>query len=171
MTAVAQIAAVALAACFAWAAGAKLARPARWRRSLSAYRLSAGTSAVSVAVPALEAGAATLLLLDRRWGSALALVLLCSFSLAVLRARGSRGGRLPCACFGADGERDRRSMLARNGGLGVAAVFVLAAGGGAGALDGIGAAAPADAVPVLLSGAGLALALWTARATMAAFRR
>jgi hypothetical protein len=126
---------------------------------------------VSVAVPALEAATATLLLVNDRWGSALALFLLASFSLAVLRARRVVGGRLPCACFGGGGERDGRTMLARNGGLGAAAALLLAAGNGAGALDGISAPAAADAVPVLLSGAGLALVLWTARATMAALRR
>jgi uncharacterized membrane protein YphA (DoxX/SURF4 family) len=158
---VAQIAALVLAACFAWAGFAKIRRPSRWRDSLRAYGSPALTRVAAPAVPLAELSVAALLMVNVRAGAAAAAVLLVIFTGALMRAREGAGDKLPCACFGTTRERDWRALAARNAGLGAVAVAAFTAGRPVGA----------GALPVILPAAGLALAVWTAAATRAAFRR
>jgi hypothetical protein len=156
-----ELAAFVLAACFTWAGLAKIARPRRWRDSLRAYGSPPLARVATPAVPAVELAAAVLLVASPRAGAAAAAILLVVFTGAMLRAREVAGDRLPCACFGDTRERDWRALTARNVSLLAAAAVTFTAGHPLGA----------HAIPALLAAAGLALAAWTALATMAAFRR
>jgi hypothetical protein len=170
--ATAQIAALTLAACFAWAGVAKLARRERWRRSLAAYRLPpAFLRPAAVAVPAAELAVASLLVANARVGAAIGGLLVCAFSLAVVRAAQGARASLPCACFGGAGERDWRVLVARNTALLALATATAVAGPDAGALAGDSSPGSAEALPAALAVAGLALAVWTMRSMRAAFRR
>lgn len=122
-----------------------------------------GEAALSVGVPAAEAGVPVLVLFDRsRAAAALALALLALFSLALLRARALRGDRLPCGCFGRAGERDYRLMLARNGSLGVLAGTVLAAGRDVRVLEELGAPDASEVIPAALALLGIVVLAWLA---------
>jgi hypothetical protein len=161
VTDVPQIAAIVLAVCFAWAGFTKLLGPRRWRASLRAYSSPAVMRIAVPGVPTAELAVAALLIVNARAGAAAATILLGVFTAALVHARERTGDRLPCACFGATRERDWRALAARNAGLGAAAVIAFAGGRPVGA----------DALPIILAAAGLALAGWTAVATRAAFRR
>ena len=159
-----------LACVFAWAALAKLVRPARWRSALGRYGLGDRIERVAAyGVPAAEATAALLLLWgDARVGAALGLALVAAFSLAVLRARSLSGDRLPCGCFGGASTRDYREMLGRNALLAAASAVVLLAGRRDIALT---LPAGGDRIAPTLTAGGLALLLWLVRQAAGSLRR
>lgn len=158
----AAVAAVSLAALFAWAAAAKAAWPDGWRGAVAGFGLGRAEPFVILGVPVVElAVAVTIVWGSARAGAALALTLLAAFSAAVVRARPLRGDRLPCGCFGRATVRDYRAMLARNAaGGGLAAIVVLA-----GPRSGIAEPGAAPSVPELIPAAlmclGAAIAGWT----------
>ncbi len=156
-----QIAALALAACFAWAGSAKLLRPRRWRESLRSYGPPALTGVAAASVPVAELAVAALLIVNGRAGAAAAAVLLALFTGALLRARERAGDKLPCACFGSAGQRDWRALAARNALLVTVAVVAFTAERPVGG----------ETVAMVLAIAGLVLAVWTAVATRAALRQ
>src|SRR5438876_258169 len=93
--------AVVVGAAFAWAATAKILRPRAWRGALNGYGLGGLERAASVGVPILELTVPALVVAGQpRAAAALTLVLLGSFSMALLRARRLGGDRVPCGCFG-----------------------------------------------------------------------
>lgn len=150
-----------LASAFGWAAVAKTARPRAWSSALNGYRLprSVATAAL-VGVPVVEVFVAGLLLVGGdagRAGAALGVALLAAFSMAVLRARGLQGDRLPCGCFGGSASRDYRLMLVRNSVLGLVAAAVLVLPERPLGLDPPGTA---DALPAVLVALGLVLVGW-----------
>lgn len=127
VTGVATAAGVALAAVFAWAGLAKLARPARTRSAFRDLALPA-PALLARAVPATEVALAALLASRPRAGGAAVLALLALFSAFLGRrlARGATG--VGCGCFGSA----RRGALApvelvRNGLLALLAVAALGA--------------------------------------------
>lgn len=155
-------ASLALAAMFAWAAAAKLFRPAGWRAAISGYGLGRGEPLAFVTVPGVELlVAVTILWVSARAGAALSLTLLASFSAAVVHARSQRGDRLPCGCFGRATERDYRALLARNACAGCAAALVLLGGGRDGIAGSPSVTSGPELVPVALTCLGAALAGWT----------
>lgn len=151
-----------LAVAFFWAAIAKASRPSAWRAALVAYRLPAGiTTPALVLVPVSETVTAVLLSAGgnaSRAGAALSVALLGSFSLAVLRARGIQGDRLPCGCFGGSGSRDYRLMLVRNALLGSVASAILLVP--AVARYELETPAAEQMLPALLVALGLVLIAW-----------
>jgi hypothetical protein len=122
-----------LIAAFAWSAIAKAVRPSAWRRALVGFDLPRPLAAPAlVAVPLAEAVVVGLGLLGLASAAAwLAIAMLVSFSLAVVRTRLRKGESVPCGCFGARTARDWRLVLGRNALLGAAAAWVLAQGSGA----------------------------------------
>lgn len=150
------VSALALAIAFGWAAVSKLANYQRWRGALRGYELPGRLERVALlGTPALEAVAVGLILTGPlEVAGALILALLASFSIVVLRARVTKGDRLPCGCFGGATERDYRLMLTRNAVLGLpAAVLVLS--GQAGLIDRLESLQGSDVFPlglVLLAG-------------------
>ncbi|MBA2426140.1 MAG: hypothetical protein H0V60_03540 [Actinobacteria bacterium] len=159
-----HLAALLLGLTFAWAGAAKLVRWREWRSALGGYGLGATEAPAAVGVPAAELMAAGLIASgSTRSGAALTMALLAGFSLTVVRARSSRGDRLPCGCFGGTSERDYRTMLARNALLAVLAVPVVTAGADIDLLAAVSVPSGAEIVPAGLAVAGLGLAAWTLR--------
>jgi hypothetical protein len=144
---------------FAWAAIAKALRFRRWRGQILGYRLpAAGT--LAVVVPLAEAGVPALVVGGFPTAAgALALGLLAAFSATILRARRLQGDRLPCGCFGGDGRRDYRLLLARNLALGAVAAATLADRAG----DPWADVGPAELLPVVLLSVGLAVTAFLLR--------
>lgn len=126
MSELAYLAAVVLAALFAWAGAAKLGARSRTTRTFRALGLPA-PAALAVAVPVVELALAAGLLVVPRSAAAGALVLLLAFSAVLARAVAA-GTEVGCGCFGS-ARRDRVSVvdLARNALLAVAAVVALGA--------------------------------------------
>jgi hypothetical protein len=152
------LAAEVLAVVFGWAALYKVLAPRRWRADLESYRLPA-PGAVALIVPLAEAAVPVLVLTGvQALAALLALVLLGTFSGAVLRARRLHGNRLPCGCFGGTVRRDFRVLLGRNLALAVVAVAAVGDTGDPWDLSG-----PEDLVPILLLGAGVATVLLLVR--------
>jgi hypothetical protein len=170
---VAEIAAAALALTFASAGFAKVAGFRRWRRAPASLELPATPAAVGAfAVPPLEVVAATLLLLGPpRAGAGLAIGLLAGFSVVLLRARSLRGDRLPCACFGGQGDWDYRLLLARNAVFAALAAVVLLAPVRARGLEAFGSPGAGDALPLGLTAGGLVVAFWMIQQARIALRR
>ena len=168
-----RVAALLLGLTFAWAALAKSLRWSRWREALRAYELPGRIAGVAAfGVPAIEAAAAALVLSGRtKVGAAATLVLLASFSGALLHAQQLRGDRLPCGCFGRATERDYRLMLARNASLAILAAALLLSAGDVWFAAGLAAPSAGDAVPFALVVAGLALCLWLVRHALGSFER
>jgi methylamine utilization protein MauE len=162
------VAAVILAATFAWAALAKIIRFHRWREALAGYALPAALErAARIGVPAAE-GAVPVSILAGAMpaGAGLALALLAAFSLVVVRARRLRGDRLPCGCFGRTVTRDVRLILARAAILGGIAVVALA---GPGRLA-VTLPRATEWLPAGLAVGGVVLAALMARHTATALR-
>ena len=151
-----RIAAILLIITFTAAGAAKLIRHSGWRSALAGYGFPTGwTTPISVAVPLVELTVVSIFLfVSRSLGSALSLVLLSLFSAAIARVGTTRGGRVPCGCFGADRSRDFRWLLARNGVLAVAAAVVLVADVESPFVDELAAA---EAAPLLLVIAGISM--------------
>lgn len=151
-----RIAAILLVTTFTAAGAAKLIRHSGWRSALAGYGLPASwATPISFIVPFVElAVVAVFLFVSRSLGSVLSLVLLFSFSAAIARAGTTRGGRVPCGCFGSDRSRDYRWLLVRNGALALAAAVVLVADDGSPFVDEL---ATAELVPLLFVTAGISL--------------
>jgi hypothetical protein len=159
---VAPLAAGALGAAFAWSSGAKIARPASWRRALDASGLPSWVKRVSMIwVPVGEVAIVGLVAIDmRRTAGIAALVVLTAFSAAILWARRRVGDVMACGCFGTSDARDYRILLLRNAVLsGAASIAVL------GAVDAPrvsvpGLPTPSDVLPASLAVVGAAVVAW-----------
>ncbi len=118
-----------LAAVFLLAAGRKVAQRRHGTVLLERFALPRSLAPAIAALPAVEAGAAVLLLAGRtaRLGGSACAALLVLFSVLLLRNRAS-GRHRPCGCFGERGESlaDRRPLW-RNAAL-LAAALVVALG-------------------------------------------
>jgi hypothetical protein len=159
---------VVLAVVFAWAALAKVLLPSRWRRVLAAHPLPAWMRrAAGPGVPVAELAVPVLVLLGRpREAAAVAAVLLVAFSGFVVWARGRRGGRLPCGCFGRIKSRDWRALLARNAALLVVAAVAATISAGPSLVDVARGPVPGEVLPAALTAVGLGLALWLVRRSL-----
>jgi methylamine utilization protein MauE len=154
-----SIAPLILAGVMGWAATSKVLRPSRWRRSLAIHGLPRPLElGAAVAVPAVEAGAAVLLVTGRVAGGAmLSLGLLAAFTVALVRVRRRVGSRVPCGCFGSSETRDVRLLLARNAGLALMAGTALAT---AGRTSSPAVPHGSDLLPALLAVVGAFLGAW-----------
>jgi hypothetical protein len=166
-------AAALLVATFLWAATAKAVGFRAWKRALALYRVPQGIQPlVAPAVPAVElACAAAILFLSIKAGAALALFLVAVFCAAILRARSAAGDTLPCGCFGGDEERDYRAMLLRNGLLGAACGVVLIGSQEGALVTSVEAPSGSEILPLVLVGAGVAVASWMVRQAMGSMHR
>lgn len=159
-----RIAAGVLGLVFVWAGSAKLVRWQTWRTGLRRYQLGTWATPAVVVVPILELTVVAGLIGGFSLAaSALTLALLAGFCLAVLRARTAAGDRLPCNCFGADSAHDYRTMLVRNGLLGVPAAMILLSGEDFYLFGDARLPSASEAIPVALIGVGLLLGLWMVR--------
>lgn len=153
-----------LATVFAWAGTAKLVRWKTWRDGLRRYRLGVAEVPATVGVPILElAIVAGLVAGFSRAAASLTLALLAGFCLAVLRARSITGDRLPCNCFGGDSAQDYRTMLVRNGLLGIPAAVLLIRGSDFFLFGDTRLPSASDVIPLVLVGMGIVLAAWMLR--------
>ena len=100
-----SFAAALLAAAFTWAAASKIAKPARWRRALTSYRLPPALERVAVwAVPASEALVPLLVVAGlSRVAAIWSVALLTVFTVTLVASPRRMDGRIPCGCFGARG--------------------------------------------------------------------
>jgi hypothetical protein len=157
------IAALALAAMFAWAAAAKAVWAAGWRTVVVGFGFRGRVEPiVAVGVPVVELAVALAILWgSARAGAAMAMALLAAFSAAVVRARTLQGDRLPCGCFGRATVRDYKTMLARNALGGGLTAVVLLGGGDAGIFDAAGAPSGPELIPAALTCFGMVLVGWT----------
>jgi hypothetical protein len=158
-------AAAALAAAFALAGLAKVARLREWREAVAAYRLGSPLRALAVpAVPAAELAVPALVLASRPVAAAwLAVGLLAAFTAALGRARATLGNRVPCGCFGRRRARPFRVLVARNAALAVLAGVVALTAPPVDLLPALRGPRGGEAVPAVLVGVGLALAGWMVR--------
>lgn len=160
-----------IAGVFGWGALAKVLRFSEWRQALRAYGLPPnGERYASLVVPAGEGAVVVLLAAGRaRAGAALTLALLATFSSGLLFARQKQGDLVPCGCFGRATPHDFRLLMARNGGLALAAGAILIDGHDrlvtAGGFD------PAMLLPAALVLVALVIALWMGRELIEALRR
>jgi uncharacterized membrane protein YphA (DoxX/SURF4 family) len=120
------LAALVLAALFAWAGVAKLGARRRTTRTFRALGLPAADT-LAVAVPAVELALAAGLVVVPGWAAAGALALLAAFSVFLLQAIRA-GVDVGCGCFGSAGTEPVSYVeLVRNGLMGIAAAFALTA--------------------------------------------
>ena len=149
----------ALAVTFAWAALVKILRPAAWREALGAYALPRWMERLAErSVTFSEAAVVALLLAGQtRAGSAIAALLLGTFTIGLLRAR--RGGvqLVPCGCFGGKRTRSLRWLLTRNMLLFLVAAAAFAVGG---SIPLPSAPGSEELLPAALVGVGGGLTLW-----------
>lgn len=116
MSTVAQVAALALAAVFVIAAGAKLRSPAATATELAELRLRFPT-ALAWLLPAIEIVVAAMLILAPAWGGIVAFALLAAFT-AVLVGVVRSGRSVSCRCFGGLSTKPISKLtLVRNGAL------------------------------------------------------
>jgi methylamine utilization protein MauE len=122
-------AAAIVAAAFTWSAAAKLLAQERWRGTLAGHELPRALSRAAAAVPAAELVVPAALVVGAPAAAGvLALVLLATFSFAIVRTRIRSGDdAVACGCFGGVRARDYRLLLARNAALAAAAASGLAA--------------------------------------------
>lgn len=166
----ATVAAWVLTGTFAWAAVAKFVRTDAWPRAVANLGFGGVMARVlMMAVPLAELGIVALFFLGAvRPAAALTLALIASFSAAIVRARaGRKSDRVPCGCFGGDGEYDYRLLLARNGAIATLAGSVLLAP------PGVSLAPPAgmDLLPTALVVIAGVLVAWMAAQTSSSLRR
>jgi Methylamine utilisation protein MauE len=166
-TTIARAAALLIAIVFSWAAGAKLLRWKAWRGGLERYRLGRTEAFVSVLLPVLELVVVVAFVAGRsRAAAALTLALLAGFCLALLRARSFAGDRLPCNCFGTDNALDYRTMLLRNGLLGIPAAAILLNGSDFRLVTDLEPHDPETVVPIVLVALGVLFIVWIVRAVV-----
>jgi hypothetical protein len=167
----ARLLAFSLGVVFAWAAAAKIASPAGWRRALGGYALPVWVQRAGVVlVPLVEfALALSFFLGETRIAAALTLALLVTFSLSIARARARQGSRLPCGCFGSDKHRDYRTLLARNTVLATGAGLLLVFGRD---VPGYPSTPSSEALlPAALVVVGLGLVAWVVTSVRSGMRR
>jgi hypothetical protein len=168
----APLAAGVLGAAFAWSSGAKIARPASWRRALDASGVPFWVKHVSmILVLVAEVAIVGLVAMGmRRTAGIAALVVLTAFSAAILSARRQVGDVMACGCFGTSDARDYRILLLRNAVLaGAASIAVL------GAVDAPRVSLPSlptasDVIPASFVVAGAAVAAWMLAAFVRSLR-
>jgi hypothetical protein len=168
-----EVAAATLSVAFGAAAVAKIANRRSWRRSLRAYRLSAAFERIAApGVPAVEVALAAMPFLGLTSSAGLAsLVVLGSFSAAIVAGRIRVGRRLDCGCFGASSVRDYRVLLARNLALAVAGVVAWRDGVDAPVGGSLGMPSGSELLPATLVLLGIALAAWVAVEAVVVVRR
>ena len=169
---VAALVAGVLGAAFVWSAGAKITRPASWRRVLAAYGLPRSVERTSlIVVPAAEVAIVGLVVLGlHRTAGIAALVMLAAFSGAILRARRWFGDMVACGCFGSSDPRDYRILLVRNA--------VLAGGASIAAVGGVdaprfsvpGLPTAGEALPAALAAIGIAVTAWMLASSLRSLR-
>jgi len=159
-----SFAAAMLAAVFTWAAASKIAKPARWRRALTSYRLPPALERVAVwAVPASEALVPLLVVAGLpRVAAVWSVALLTVFTVTLVASPRRMDGRVPCGCFGARGSIALRSAIARNALLLAVAVSVMIQGADAPAIWLPGSPALGDALPLALTLGALVAAVLVA---------
>jgi methylamine utilization protein MauE len=161
------IAAVALAAVFTWAALSKILRPAAWWASLEQFALGWMRRPIAVAVPVAELAVPVLVAAGLPVeASVLAIVMLVTFSLSLLRARRLHGNRVACGCFGRTRARDYRLLLARNAAIALVAAASLAAPATPWGSGSLRAPHGLELLPTILALAGLVLVVAIARAVL-----
>ncbi|MCI0636841.1 MAG: hypothetical protein L0206_23440 [Actinobacteria bacterium] len=166
------LAAAVLAVVFAVAGVAKLVRWRIWRRALSAYGLPKPVERLgAVGVPIAELVAPVLVVLGLHSTAGLAsLVLMESFSVAIVLARMRAGRWLECGCFGRTATRDYRVLLVRNTALAAVAMVAWRVGADTPVAE-PGMPSGSDLIPAGLAVAGVALAVWVAAGAFTAVRR
>jgi hypothetical protein len=158
----APLAAAVLGAAFGWSAGAKIARPASWRRLVGAYALPRWVQRMSVIlVPAAEVAIVGFVVVGmHRTAGIAALVILAAFSAAILRARRRFGNVVACGCFGTSVGLDYRILLLRNALLAGGASFAAIGGVDTPRVSVPGLPSAGDALPAALAVTGIAVAAW-----------
>src|SRR6266508_4374294 len=169
---VAPLAAAALGAAFGWSAGAKIARPASWRRVLGAHELQRWVQRASlIGVPVAEVAIVGLVVMGmHRTAGFVALVILAAFSAAILRARRRFGDVVTCGCFGTSVARDYRILLLRNALLAGGAAIAAFSGVDAPRISVPGLPSAGDALPAALAVTGIAVAAWMLASSLRSFR-
>jgi uncharacterized membrane protein YphA (DoxX/SURF4 family) len=168
-----ELAAAVLAVVFAVAGTAKFARWRGWRGALSGYALAKPVERLAAfGVPIAELAVPLLVVLGLDSTAGLAsLVLLSSFSVAIVLARLRTGRGLDCGCFGTAATRDYRVLLLRNVGIAAIALGASRLGDDAPAARMPGMPSGWDLMPAALAVAGVALAAWVAVHAFEATRR
>ena len=163
-----RLALAALVITFTWAAVAKVLNLSGWKQALDSYRLPRPVRAVSVvAVPMVELVPGALVFARRPAAAgAVGLALVAIFSLALVRAKRSSDGRLPCGCFGQTKERDVGALLARNALLASVAAVVLVNARS----DAVFPSSSIEFVPIGLIVLGFGLMWWMATQAMSQLR-
>ncbi|MEP6973274.1 MAG: MauE/DoxX family redox-associated membrane protein [Actinomycetota bacterium] len=154
------LAASALAAAFAWAAVSKIVGRRRWRLALHSHGLPATIETfVALAVPVCEAIVPVLVLIGLpRAAGVWTLIMLLPFSMELVRLRRQGSGRVACGCFGSRDTVGVREALARNAGLALIAMLVVARATDRSVVAWPPAPRPADVVPLLLALGALSVA-------------
>jgi hypothetical protein len=159
---VAPLVAAALAAAFGWSAGAKIARPASWRRVLGARGLPPWVQRTSViGVPVAEVAIVGLVVMGmHRTAGIVALAILAAFSAAILQARRRFGNVVACGCFGTSVAQDYRILLLRNALLAGGASIAALGGVDAPRINVPGLPTAGDILPAALALTGTVVAAW-----------
>jgi hypothetical protein len=169
---VGPLAVAVLGAAFGWSAGAKIARPASWRRVLGAHGLPPWVQRASViGVPLAEVAIVGLVVMGmHRTAGIVALVILAAFSAALLHARRRFGNVVACGCFGTSGARDYRILLLRNALLCGGASIAAFGGVDAPLVSVPGLPTAGDALPAALAVIGIVVAAWMLASSLRSFR-
>jgi len=169
---IAPLAAAVLGVAFGWSAGAKIARPVSWRGVLGAYGLPRWVQRTSViGVPVAEVAFVGLVVMGmHRTAGIAALVILATFSAAILRARRRFGDVVACGCFGTSVARDYRILLLRNALLAAGASIAAFGGVDAPRISVPGLPTAGDALPAALAVIGIAVAAWMLASSLRSVR-
>jgi hypothetical protein len=169
---IAPLAAAVLGAVFGWSAGAKIARPASWRRVLAAYGLPPWLQRTSViGVPLAEVAMVGLVVVEmHRTAGIAALAILVALSAAILQARRRFGNVVACGCFGTSVSRDYRTLLLRNALLAGGASIAVLGGVDAPRISVPGLPTAGDALPAAFAVAGIVVAAWMLASSLRSLR-
>jgi hypothetical protein len=169
---IAPLAAAVLGVAFGWSAGAKIARPVSWRGVLGAYGLPRWVQRTSViGVPVAEVAIVGLVVMGmHRTAGIAALVILATFSAAILQARRRFGDVVACGCFGTSVARDYRILLLRNALLAAGASIAAFGGVDAPRISVPGLPTADDALPAALAVIGIAVAAWMLASSLRSVR-
>lgn len=169
----AEASAAVLAIAFGVAGMAKAVRARTWRRALASYRLPGSIEgAARAGVPMVELGVAALPLLGFvSTTGVVSLVVLTTFSAAIILARVRVGRRLDCGCFGSVQTRDYRLLLARNAALATIAAAAWTRGTNRAVLGSWSPPTGGDALPAVFVVVGLALTIAVAALGVVTARR
>ena len=169
---IAPLAAAVLGAAFGWSAGAKIARPASWRRVLAAYGLPPWLQrTLVIGVPLAEVSMVGLVVVEmHRTAGIAALAILVALSAAILQARRRVGNVVACGCFGTSVARDYRILLLRNALLAGGASIAVLGGVDAPRISVPGLPTAGDALPAALAVAGIVVAAWMLASSLRSLR-